>query len=155
MHTNEEKMQVLAAVAEAFQAAHIRWALGASGMLYLRGITDTFHDLDIVVETGDALRAKEILLRMGTLHPSTPEIYHTRYFFEFTVQGVDIDLMGGFAIERDGVVYDCSFHPEEIDGYAEVCGQSVPLHAASVWRRYYTLMGRTAKAAMLDAFLSE
>lgn len=152
--TIPEKLSVLSSIAERLNGAHITWAVGASALLYFHGIVPDFHDLDLMVEEGDALRAKELLQAMGTLHPSVREArYGTKYFFEFLIDGVEVDLIGGFAILRDGVVHDCGLEPSQITESAVVNGQEIPLHSLQEWRRYYTLMGREAKAALIDGAL--
>lgn len=152
--TIQEKLSVLSSIAGRLNGASITWAVGASAMLYLRGIVSEFHDLDIMVTVQDALRAKELLQAMGTLHPSVQEArYETKYFFEFLIGGVEVDLIGGFAIRRDGVVHDCGLDPAQITEQVTVNGQEVPLHSLQAWRRYYALMGRDGKVALIDGAL--
>ena len=149
--TVEEKLLVLSEIARRLNEAGITWAIGASALLYFHRITDEFHDLDVMVDEKDALSAKEILLAMGTLHPSEGEgKYRTKYFFEFSVDGVEVDLIGGFAILKDGAAYDCGLDASQIVGSTTVNGQAVPLQSVQVWRRYYELMGRPAKVALID-----
>ena len=89
----EGKLRVLAQIANRLNAAEIQWALGASAMLYLNGVADRFDDLDIMVQTDQALRAKDILKSMGAMKTANPAAqYGTKYFFEFVIGGVDVDL---------------------------------------------------------------
>lgn len=148
----EEKLRVLAQIANRLNAAGIQWALGASAMLYLNGVADRFDDLDIMVQTDQALRAKDILRSMGAMQAANPAAqYGTKYFFEFVIGGVDVDLMGGFAIREEEIEHDCSLKPSQIAETREICGKKVPLQALSVWREYYEWMGRRAKVEMIDA----
>ena len=39
----ERKLALLVKIAHAFNEAHLTWALGASGFLYLQGIAPSFH----------------------------------------------------------------------------------------------------------------
>ena len=152
MKTVDEKLLVLSSIAQKFNAAGITWAVGASALLYFHHIADEFHDLDIMVHEGDILAAKELLLPVGTLHPPAPEgQYATKYFFEFSIGGVEVDLIGGYAIRKDGVVHDCSLDASQITGSTTVNGQTVPLQSVQLWRRYYALMGRDAKVALIDS----
>ena len=139
------KLTVLARIAGAFRQAEVTWALGASGLLY-------FHDLDLMVLLPDAGRAQEVLACLGTPLPprENASIYRTAVFREYTVDGVDVDLMAGMAIERDGTLHDCSLRREDIAGTVTVLGEAVPLHAPACWRRYYALMGRREKAELLS-----
>ena len=151
MKTVDEKLLVLSSIAQKLNTAGVTWAVGASALLYFHQIAGEFHDLDIMVDEKDALQAKEILLTLGTLHPSVQDgRYPTKYFFEFTVDGVEVDLIGGYAIRKDGVVYDCNLDASQIAGSTEVNGQTIPLQSVQLWRRYYELMERPAKVALID-----
>ena len=146
------KLTVLARIAGAFRRAEVTWALGASGLLYFHGLVPDFRDLDLMVLLPDAGRAQEVLSRLGTPLPlkANDPIYRTAVFREYTVDGVDADLMAGMAIERDGTLHDCSLRREDIAGTVTVLGEAVPLHSLACWRRYYALMGRREKAELLS-----
>ncbi len=147
-----QALRVLARVAKCLNDAKITWAVGGSLLLYFNGITEVFHDLDLMIFEKDALRAKEILGTLGTLQPSQGGgRYRTKHFYEFSVEGVDIDLMGGFAICSDGVVHTCALEPDQIVGSTSVEGQTIPLQSVALWRTYYEWMERTEKVAMIDA----
>lgn len=143
----ENKLQVLAKLAETLNAAEITWAVGGSLLLYLHQKTDTFHDIDLMVCDEDAEKLKAALLSLGTLAPPNPNPqYKTRYFFEFTIDGVEVDVMAGLVIVRGGREYDCTFTKKRIAEYRILGGARVPLQALADWKRYYRLMGRPEKA---------
>ena len=148
----EQKLRVLAKIASKLNTAGIVWDVGASLLLYLHGITDEFHDIDLMVRQEDADDAAEILDRLGTRSvPKAPDPkYHTKRFLEYVIDGVDVDVMIDMIIVKDGNEYDCSLKQEEIDGYAEGFGQRIPLHSVAKWKEYYTLMGRDQKASMIE-----
>lgn len=154
MH-NEDKLLVLAGIGRILNAREITWALGASCMLYLRGIADTFDDIDLMVKDSCALQAEALLKSMGELQPSERKNYRTKHFREFRIAGVDVDMIGGFAIVKDSRVYDCDLKEEEIDAYREIDGVSIPLQSLSCWKRYYALMGRENKVQMIDRYQKE
>ncbi len=150
MNDTDKKLSVLSAIAGCFNEKKITWALGGSALLYFHGIVDAFNDLDIMVEERDATDAKEILITMGIQHLSVQEErYGTTHFYEFLVDGVEVDVMGGFKIMKDGILHDCSLKTSEIVGEMTLNGQRIPLQSVLSWRRYYELMGRTAKAALI------
>lgn len=150
MASREDKLRVLSRMAAAFNHADLSWAVGASLLLWFKGYVDDFHDVDLLVTVGDAEKMEGILRSMGSLQPSTRGSYATKRFREFTIDGVDVDMMGGYAIVRDGRVYDCELEPSQVAEYAEVYGERVPLHSVALWRRYYELMGRDEKVAIID-----
>ena len=65
MAQTQEKLELLKRIAHRFNEARIEWALGASLMLFLKGIVSEFHDIDLMVSVQDAERAKAILSEMG------------------------------------------------------------------------------------------
>ena len=88
---------------------------------------------------------------MGVLAPPKPDHqYKTRHFLEFVIQGVDVDVIAGFVIVKDGRDYDCPFGPEQIEEYLQLNGETIPLQSLRDWRRYYELMGRTSKVEIID-----
>ena len=120
-------------------------------LLYFKGKTDIFHDIDLMVGEKDIDAAKALLLTIGDLLPEKPNPqYKTRHFLEFSVDGVDVDVMAGFIIVRDGKDYDCSLLPEQIEEYIPLNGELIPLQSLRDGRKYYELMGREAKVAMID-----
>ena len=148
--TIQHKLNVLHKLAAEFNKHNLVWAVGASILLYLKGYVDNFNDLDIQVTAADALKMEAILNSLGTAQPTTKENFETKYFRKFMVDGVEIDMIGGFAIVSDGKVYDCDLHPEQITDYAQLNGENIPLLAVELWRKYYHLMGRTQKVEIID-----
>ena len=45
MAGTQEKIQLLLRIAHRLNEAHVEWALGASMLLYFKGITSEFHDI--------------------------------------------------------------------------------------------------------------
>lgn len=152
MNDTEHKLTVLKKIAEHFNKAGITWAVGASLLLYFKNITDIFHDIDLMVLEDDIEKVKDILSELGTLQPANPNAkYRTHYFLEYVVDDVDIDVMAGFVIVNDCVEYDCSLKKESIAEKIALGNASIPLQSLSTWKRYYTLMGRADKVAMLSS----
>ncbi len=147
----ERKLEVLAAIARKLNARGVTWAVGGSMLLYFKHITSEFHDIDLLVTNEDAETAKEILLGMGTFVPSKAKPqYRTKTFLEFVVNGVEVDVLAGFAIVKDGTEHDCSLKKSDILEYITVCNEKIPLHSVALWRRYYELMGNESKVRMID-----
>ena len=149
---NEHKLAVLARIARQFNRAGITWAIGGSMLLYFKGITDEFQDIDIMLKTEDAETAKAILAGMGTLEPPKPSTqYKTKVFLEYTIDGVDVDILAGYVIVSNGAEHDCPLLETDIEGAVLVNHENVPLQSVKVWRRYYTLMGKAEKVRLIDA----
>ena len=151
MEELKHKLSVLSVVAHELNKRKIVWAIGASLLLYFKDKTDHFNDIDIMVCEDDVDQLKAALLPMGVLAPPNPnKQYKTRHFLEFTIDGVDIDVMAGFVIVKDNMEYDCSLHKEQIAEYIQLHNEKIPLQSLEDWREYYELMGRTKKVEMID-----
>lgn len=149
--TDNHKIDVLCTIAHQLNENDIIWALGASLDIFFEGFIDDFHDIDIMVVTEDALRAKELVQSLGTLYPQKDNSnFKTKYFFEFSVEGVEIDLIGGFTIAKDDKVFDCSLTEDQIEKKIMVNNEIVYLQSLKCWKNYYSLMGRSDKVKILE-----
>ena len=155
MKDREKKLEVLAKLAADLNESDILWAVGASAMLFLRGIVPEFRDIDLMVCEEDIDVAREILLRHGTLQPVKPDDkFGSRHFLQFDVDGVEIDLIAGFVVNSaDGEQHVCPLQVEEVDGCVDVRDQAVSLHSLQVWYQYYTWMGRKDRIQNINDYL--
>lgn len=151
------KLATLCKIAQSMDAQQIRWAVGGSLMLYLRGAAKVYNDIDLVIATDDA---KAAIICLDALcepldvppPPSKARIFHSRYFRQYQLDGVDIDLMAGMAIRTDAIDYYDAFDILGPCGYAEVKGRRIPLGAMEDWLILYSLMvGRQEKVRMIHA----
>lgn len=152
----QKKIELLQKIAHRFNEANIEWALGASMLLYFKGILSEFHDIDLMVSVHDAEQVRTILSEMGELHApvSAPDpMYRTKVFMEFIIDSVDIDVMAGFSIVSEGKVYDCSLDKEQIVERMTLGTEVIPLQSLQLWCKYYRLMGRSEKADMIERML--
>ena len=153
MAGTQEKIQLLLRIAHRLNEAHVEWALGSSMMLYFKGITSNFHDIDLMVADHDAECVRTILSEMGASFPSDSipnPMYRTKTFMEFLIDSVEVDVMAGFAIVNDGTVYDCALRKEQIVEKIPLGTEVIPLQSPLLWCKYYRLMGRTEKAEMIE-----
>lgn len=154
MENIQFKLTLLSQIAKELNNRNVTWAIGASMLLYFKGITSEFHDIDIMVSEEEFNIAKEVLLSFGKMQPPNPnDKYGTRYFGEFIVDGVDIDVIAGFVIIDKDKEYCFPLKRETIKDFTEVNGIRIPLQALEEWHTYYQLMGRTEKVKMIEAWL--
>jgi len=136
-------------IADRLNSNGITWAVGGSMMLYLRGRATNAHDIDLMVDEKQIEPAKRLLNDMGKLQPDKDNAqYQTRHYYKYVVNGVDIDLIAGFVIVKDGVPHECPLLKKDITERHNLEGTAIPLHSLDVWREYYTLMGRPEKVSM-------
>ena len=152
MPTRKQKLDVLCKLADSFNREAITWAVGASLLLYFEGIAEDFHDIDILIHEKDTAKARKIVCSLGSLHQPAPHPqFSTKYFYECVVDGVEIDLICGFAIIHDGKTYDCALRESQIARCETVNNIPIPLQPVSLWREYYRLMGREKKVTLIDS----
>ena len=155
---NQTMLRALAKAARALNGARVTWAVGASALLYFYGITKTFHDLDLMIESADMDAARTAMLAVGAeLCPekTASETYASERFSEFLLDGVSFDLIGGFSIRYDHAVYRYPFGGERIAGETAAYGERVPLTPLADWYVLYLLMpGREARAREVAAYLT-
>ena len=154
-----EKLDALALAACALNKAGITWAVGASALLFLENVTDSFNDLDLLIGSGEADFAKTVLLAAGavSVRAAAPsDVYATEHFLELELNHVDIDLLCNFAVRRRDEVYRYPLDAGHIARVADVQGVPVPLCPIADWYVLYLLMpGRGRKATLVDRYLRE
>ena len=156
MNELNEKIKLLKEIAQRFNTAYITWALGASMLLYFKGITSMFNDIDLMISNDDAESVRKILSEMGELQPPNPNPkYKTKVFMEFVINSVDVDVMAGFSILNDGKIYDCSLDKDQIVEWFTLGNTKIPLQSPLLWCEYYKLMGRKEKVDMIERVLSK
>ena len=74
MSNERKKIELLKKIAGKFNEANVTWALGASMLLYFKGITSEFHDIDLMITTESVESVRKILSEMGELQPPIPNI---------------------------------------------------------------------------------
>ncbi|MEW8955436.1 MAG: hypothetical protein AB2369_02820, partial [Clostridium sp.] len=89
--------KTLKLIGEKLNEENIIWALGASMMLNHYDLVESPNDIDIIVDLKDAKRANSILKSLGVkLEREKNEVYSTKHFYEYIIDGIDIDLLSGF-----------------------------------------------------------
>ena len=153
MKNIKDKLTMLSQIAKELNDKNATWAIGGSVLLYLKGVTSEFNDIDIMIAEEDVETVKEALLSFGKMQAPNPNLeYKTKYFFEFQVDGVDIDVMAGFIIMDKGKECYFPLNKEHIKDFTEINGIKIPLQSLEEWRTFYQLMGRVEKVNMIDAW---
>lgn len=147
----KSKLTLLSHIAKELNHKNITWAIGGSMLLYFKGITSEFHDIDIMAAEEDVEILKDVLLSFGNIQSHNPNAkYKTKYFLEFHIDGIDVDVMAGFVIVNKDKEYYFPLKKENIKDHTEINGIKIPLQSLEEWRNYYRLMGRDEKVKMID-----
>ena len=154
----DEKIELLKKIARRFNEFNVTWALGASMMLYLKGIAREFHDIDLMISNDDVEIVRIILSDMGEIKPANQNpnpMFHTKSFMEFTIDTIDVDVMAGFSIINDAKLFDYSLQKEQIVEKILLETELIPLQSPLLWCEYYRLMGRNEKVDMIERAVSK
>ena len=150
----EKKLTVLSTIAKELNSRGVFWAVGASVLLYFNGIVRDFHDIDLMVDSCDSEVACQALAALGEMLPAKSQgRYRSEHFSTYLIDGVEVDLIAGYKIVNDGVIYSFPLNRQDVTGTAVVNDTLVPLHSLSVWQRCYELMERPEKARLIAEHL--
>jgi hypothetical protein len=146
-------LETLRKIGRALDGEGVLWAVGASLLLAQHGLADDPRDIDILVAVGDADRAERALDALGRAVPVEPSgRYATRRFRRFCGDGVDVDMLAGFAIVHDRGRYEYPFDALSVGERRWIGGARIPLAALEDWFVAYQLIPEKAeKAARIEA----
>ena len=145
----------LSYIGEKLNNSNVQWGVGASILLNHYGIIDKPNDIDILIDIKDIEKADEILKSIGEKKIwEKSEAYSTKYFYEYIVNGFDIDVMSGLAIKHDKGVYRYIFDNSSVSEFKKIKGVSIPLTSLEDWYVIYQLIpSRESKVNMIEEYL--
>ena len=146
----DSRIPLILKIANHLNDRGVKYAIGGSVLLYLKGIDFSFNDLDLMIPEEDIAKAREALKELGEYKPSE-HASSAKIFEEFTVVGLDIDVISGLVITAYGKTYDCSYKEERVE-YLEVEGVKVALDSLDNWYDIYSLQGRPEKARYIKDY---
>lgn len=150
-------LNTLEKVAKELNKKNIRWAIGASILLKEYGIVNEVNDIDIIVDCKDIGKVDKALKEIGIKRDENKNSnYSTKYFYEYLVDGVDIDVMADFAINYENGVYTVILDEKAIASYKTLNGIKIPFMALEDWYIIYQLIkGREVKVMLIEKYLME
>lgn len=145
-------IETVCRVAEKLNAARVCWGVGGSFMLKQHGLVEHPNDLDLMLSVEDTEQADRVLCTMGKkLESVRKPCYSTRFFYEYQVDGVEIDLMAGFGVFHAEGHYEYAFDQASIVERKIIQGVEVPLTALEEWYVLYQVMpNREAKVKVIE-----
>ena len=150
------KLAILTKIANELNAEGITWAIGSSSLLYLKGLVDEFNDFDLFVKLEDTNRLIAIFDRLGKRQPDRNDTinFSTIHFLEYIVDDLEIDIMADFGIKYQGQEYIYPVEQYIVETY-DLNGTKIPMTSLKMWQECYRLMGRVAKADLLDEYFNK
>ena len=154
---NRETETVLTKIAQALNASHVLWGVGASLLLYQYKLVESPSDIDLIVSTTDTKTVDRILSALGAKQEETPsDIYATEYFYEYIIDGISIDVMAGLKINLNHSVFEYIFDKESIPNKICIQNQLVPFSTLEDWYVLYQLMpGKEFKADLIANYFHQ
>lgn len=148
-------LKTLSIIGEKLRNKNIIWGVGGSLLLSFYDLINKPNDIDILVDEADAEKFVEILFSIGEqkeARRSSP--FQTVHFSKFRINNVDIDVMGGFAIEHEEGIYKLALTRESIVDYKNLSGVEIPLCSLEDWYILYWLIpNKQDKALMIEYYL--
>lgn len=144
-------------IAEKLNSEGILWGVGASILLNHYGLIDKPNDIDILVDIKDIEKADRILSHLGKKKlREEVDTYSTIYFYEYIVNGIDIDIMAGHTINYDNYIYKYIFDEQSITGVKKFKYIDIPLTSLEDWYVIYQLIpNRENKVKIIESYLLE
>lgn len=144
-------------IGERFNREGILWAVGASVMLNQYGLVYRPNDIDLMVDINDIDKVDCILKELGNKkYREKVEEYTTEYFYEYVINGSDVDVMAGLAINFCGGSYRYIFDKSSIARIVDIDGVDIPLTSLEDWYVLYQVIpNREKKIVMIENYLKD
>ena len=145
-------------IEKSFRENNVKWAVGCSMDLFLRGLTDEFHDMDLIVDKESLPAIKEIMEKLGAELTATGGngYCESDVYLHYHIGRVDIDIISGFRVMTFNTQYYYSYNEDEVD-WMDVEGIQVPLISLeAMYILYYMMEGwqpkRRFKRRLIEQF---
>ncbi|WP_018932966.1 nucleotidyltransferase domain-containing protein [Gracilibacillus lacisalsi] len=149
-----EILETLSFIGNISNNGNITWGVGGSLLLRFHQLIDKPNDIDILVDLDHTTQMNQILSLIGTeKEVIRTEPFRTKYFNKFHINYIDLDIMGGFAIEHQEGNYQLSFTQQSIVEHKQVNGVDIPLCTLEDWYIFYWLIpGKKEKAVLIENY---
>jgi hypothetical protein len=148
-------LNTLSYIGEKLNEGRVIWAVGASMLLHQHGLVDKPNDIDILVDLKDIEKADEIFKTIGEKREwEKTDAYSTKYFYEYVINGIDVDVMSGLRINYDKGIFEYNFCGRSISKVKKINGVDIPLTSLEEWYVIYQLIsGREEKVNIIEKYL--
>lgn len=152
---DDKLFNVLVKIGENFNNANILWGVGGSLLLKKYNLIQKVNDIDIIVDYKDINKVIQIMNDLGEFKETKPQInYGTKKFLEYTIDGIDIDIMSVFIIKNPSFQYEFYFDKRSITNHDKIGHTIIPYTSLEDWYVAYMLMeGREEKTLLIEEYL--
>ncbi|MBB6713422.1 hypothetical protein [Clostridium gasigenes] len=142
-------------IGEKLNEGGILWGLGASMLLNHYGFIDKPKDIDILVDVKNIEKADKILKSMGEKRLwEKSDNYSTEYFYEYVINGFEVDVMSGLRINHSEGIYKYIFDEKSISKTIQIHDIDIHLTSLEDWYFIYQLIpNREIKVNMIEDYL--
>lgn len=136
-----ERKEKFFQILDCFEKNNIRFGVACSMNLFLRGITDDFHDFDFIVDQEDIPKIMEIMngLNGDLVATGGNGFCESNEYLHYQLGRVDVDIIAGFRLLTFGTSYMYAYNAEQID-VVSVENVDVPLIALEALFVLYAMM---------------
>ncbi|WP_343042145.1 hypothetical protein [Ornithinibacillus caprae] len=148
-------LETLSVIGKSMNEKNITWGVGGSLLLSFYQLIDKPNDIDVLVDENDVNQLNQLIASIGNAKEAKRlSPFRTKYFNKYSVNDIDIDIMGGFAIQHNEGAYQLSFTEKSIVDYKKINGVDIPLCSLEDWYILYWLIpGKREKATMIETYL--
>ena len=154
-----ERKEALFTLYDELNKADIRWGLACSTNLFIRGIVDEFHDLDLLVDIKSIPKIEEIMEKLGAILKETGGngYCESDMYMHFQFGRIDVDVISGFRLVTFGTHFEYYLNPEELQ-YMHLEGRNIPLVSMEALYLLYSMMEgwqarRRYKRVLIEEYL--
>lgn len=136
-----ERKEAIFTLFNEFRKANIRWGLACSTNLFIRGVVDEFHDLDLIVEATDIPKIEKIMKDYNAILKETGGngYCESDTYMHFQFGRIDVDIISGFRLVTFGTCYEYYFNEKELQ-YKNLEGNEIPLISMEALYLLYSMM---------------
>ena len=148
-------LNTLSYIGEKLNNNNINWAVGGSILLNHYNLINVIHDIDLLIDCKDIEKADMILSNLGFKKTKDKNSnYSTKYFYEYIIKNVDVDVMAGFTINHSLGKYEYILDLKAITNFKYINNVKIPLTALEDWYILYQLIpGREYKVNLIEKYL--
>lgn len=145
----------LSYIGKKLNETNVMWGVGASLLLNQYGLIDKPGDIDILVDIKNIEKADKILKNIGKKKEwEKTAMYSTKYFYEYIIDGIDVDVMSGLAVNHSMGVFEYIFDYNSISNFRIINGVKIPFTSLEDWYVIYQLIpNRESKVKMIEKHL--